>query len=271
MIKKIYKLFGGPKIRFQINEYLKSNFVVYQNYLLRTTDFYKFFSDFKNNHTGYEKIDLKLNHNQFSKEINPKKHLEIIKKLDLKLNPLYFKNLHTYGMRGIVFDKLYGKKIKQKYFLLPSNIVFLELISRINTKFLKNQIIVDIPSGLGNFLGYLNYFLPKECIIGIDNFSQISKEEVMLYQKKTFGYNVFLNSYLKERTDYFIWIIAGLPISYLENEIKKFKPKYLFIETTYIREFHLISGDYQVDFFNEIVIILKLKHTNSIKEYFIDN
>ena len=271
MIKKIYKFFGGSKIRFQINEYLKSNFVVYQNYLLRKTEFYTFFNDFKNNYAGYDKIDLKLNHNKYSKEINPKEHFEIIEKLDIKLNPLYFKNLHTYGMRGIVFDKLYGKKIKQKYFLLPSNIVFLELISRINTRFLKNQIIVDIPSGLGNFLGYLNYFLPKECIIGIDNFSQISRKEVMLYQKKTFGYNVFSNSYLKERTDYFIWMIAGLPISFLENEIREFKPKYLFIETTYIREFYLISDDYQVDFFNEIVIILKLKHINSIKKYFIEN
>ncbi len=54
----------------------------------------------------------------------------------------------------------------------------------VDTKFLKNQIIVDIPSGLGNFLGYLGDFLPKECLIGIDNFSQISRKEVMLYQKK---------------------------------------------------------------------------------------
>ena len=271
MIKKIYRFFGGPKLKFQINEYLKSNFIVYQNYLLRKTEFYKFFNDFKNRHAGYEKIDLKLNHSKYSNEINPKEHSEIIEKLDIKLNPLYFKNLHTYGMRGIIFDKLYGKKIKHKYFLLPSNIVFLELISRINTKFLKNKIIVDIPSGLGNFLGYLNYFFPKECIIGIDNFSQISREEVMLYQKKTFEYNVFSNSHLKERTDYFIWIIGGLPISFLENEIRKFKPKYLFIETTYIREFDLISDDYQVDFFNEIVIILKLKDINSLKKYFIGN
>ena len=271
MIKKIYKFFGGPEIRFQINEYLKSNFIVYQNYLLRKTEFYQFFNDFKNNYQGYEKIDLKLNHNKYLNEINPKEHFKIIEKLDVKINPLYFKNLHTYGMRGIIFDRLYGRKIKQKYFLLPSNIVFLELISRINTKFLKNQIIVDIPSGLGNFLGYLNYFLPKESIIGIDNFSQISREEVMLYQKKTFGHDVFSNSYLKEKTDFFIWIIGGLPISFLENEIRKFKPKYLFIETTYIREFYLFSDDYQVDFFNEIIIILKLKDTNSIKKYFIDN
>lgn len=271
MIKKIYKFFGGPKIRFQINEYLKSNFIIYQNYLLKKTKFYKNFNDFKNNYSGYDKIDLKLNHLNYSKEINPKEHFKIIQELDLKLNPLYFENLHTYGMRGIVFDKLYGKKIKQKYFLLPSNIIFLELISRIDTKFLKNQIIVDIPSGLGNFLGYLNYFIPKNCLIGIDNFSQISRKQVMLYQNKTFGFNVFSNSFLKERSEYFLWIIAGLPISFLENEIREFKPKYLFVETTCMREFNLVSDDYQVDFFNEIVIILKLKHLDSIKKYFIDN
>tara|TARA_B100001175_G_scaffold201052_1_gene170700 strand:+ start:170 stop:985 length:816 start_codon:yes stop_codon:yes gene_type:complete len=271
MIKKIYNFFGGPKIRFQINEYLKSNVIMYQNYILKKNEFYKLFNDFRKSNEGYDKIDIKLNHNQYSKEINPKEHFKIVEKLDIKLNPLYFKNLHTYGIRGIIFDKLYGKKIKEKYFLLPPNIVFLELISRINTKFLKNQKIVDIPSGLGNFLGYLSVFLPKECIVGIDNFSQISRKKVMLYQNETFGYNVFSNSYLKERTNYFIWIIGGLPISFLENEIRKFKPKYLFIETTYIPEFHLISNDYQIDFFNEIVIILKLKNINSIKKYFIDN
>lgn len=271
MIKKIYKFFGGPKVRFQINEYLKSNFVIYQNYILRKKKFYKFFNDFKNNNEGYEKIDIKLDHNGYLKKINPKEHFKIVEKLDFKLNPSYFKNLHTYGIRGIIFDKLYGKKIKEKYFLLPPNIVYLELISRINTKLLKNQIVVDIPSGLGNFLGYLCDFLPRDSIIGIDNFSQISRKKVMLYQKETFEYNVFSNSYLKERTNYFLWIIGGLPISFLENEIRKFKPRYLFIETTYIHEFYLISNDYQIDFFNEIVIILKLKNINSIKKYFISN
>ena len=93
----------------------------------------------------------------------------------------------------------------------------------------------------------------------------------MLYQNKTFGFNVFSNSFLKERSEYFLWIIAGLPISFLENEIREFKPKYLFVETTCMREINLVSDDYQVDFFNEIVIILKLKHLDSIKKYFIDN
>ena len=73
-------------------------------------------------------IKLILNHNIYSKEINPKEHFKIVENLNIKLNPLYFKNLHTYGIRGIVFDKLYGKGIKEKYFLLPPNIIFLELI-----------------------------------------------------------------------------------------------------------------------------------------------
>ena len=270
MIKNIYRFFGGPKIRFQFNEYMKSN-IIYQNYLLKKTNFYNFFNDFKNNYKGYSKIDIKLNHNKYSKEINPKEHFKIVQKLDIQLNPLYFKNLHTYGIRGIIFDKLYGKGIKEKYFLLPPNIVFLELISRINPKLFKNQIVVDIPSGLGNFLGYLGDFLPKECIVGIDNFSQISKKNISLYQKETFGYDVLSSSYLNKRKNYFIWIIGGLPISFLENEIRKFKPKYLFIETTYISELYLFSNDYQIDLFNEIVIILKLKNINSIKKYFIDS
>ena len=147
MIKRVYRFFGGPKIRFQINEFIKSNFIIYQNYILRKYGFYKNFNDFKSNQKGYNKIDINLNHEKYSIEINPKQHFKIVENLKLNLNPLYFKNLHTYGIGGIVFDRLYGKKIKEKYFLLPQNIVFLELISRINTKLLKNQIIVDIPSG----------------------------------------------------------------------------------------------------------------------------
>ena len=102
----------------------------------------------------------------------------------------------------------------------------------------------------------MNDFLPREGLIGIDNFSQISKKNVMSYQKQTFKYNVFSSSYLSETTNYFLWIIGGLPISFLKKEIIKFKPKYLFIETTYIHELNLISNDYRIDFFNEIAIIL---------------
>ena len=273
MIKRVYRFFGGPKIRFKTNQFIKLNFIIYQNYILRKSGFYKNFNDFKSNHKGYNKIDINLNHKKYSKEINPKQHFKIVKNLKINLNPHYFKNLQAYGIEGIVFDRLYGKKIKNKYFLLPPNIVFLELISRINFEFLKNYKIVDIPSGLGNFLGYLNYYLPKSCIAGVDNFSQISRENVILYQKQTFGFDVVSNSNLKERIDYFIWIIGGLPISFLEKEIKKFKPKYLFLETInsqYTNELYLISNEYEVDFFNEIVIILKLKNTNSIEDYFID-
>ena len=59
MIKKIYRFFGGPKIRFQIKEYLKSNFIIYQNYILRKSEFYKYFNDFKDTYEGYDKIDIK--------------------------------------------------------------------------------------------------------------------------------------------------------------------------------------------------------------------
>lgn len=271
MFKKIYRFLGGPKIRFQVKELIKSKLIFYQNHLLKKSEYYKNFNNFNNNHEGYYKIDINLNHNKYSKEIKPQEHFKIVEKLKININPLYFKNLHTYGIGGIIFDRVYGKEIKEKYFLRPSNIVFLELISRINFKFLKKAKIVDIPTGLGNFLGYLNYYLPKECLIGVDNFSQISKEKVILYQKKTFGFNVISNSYLKDKIDYFIWIVGGLPISYLEKEIKKFKPKYLFIETTYINDFDIISNEYEVDFFNEIVIILKLKSIISIEDYFDDN
>ena len=72
---------------------------------MKKKEFYKIFNEFKYNNEGYEQIDVKLNHNENQEKINPKEHLKIVEKLDIKLNPLYFKNLHTYGIRGIIFDK----------------------------------------------------------------------------------------------------------------------------------------------------------------------
>ena len=128
--------------------------------------------------------------------------------------------------------------------------------------------MVDIPSGLGNFLGYLNNFIPRENLIGVDNYSQISKENILRYQRQTFGFNIISNLELKDNLEYFIWIIGGLPIGFIVEEIKKFKPNYLFIQTSYMKQIDLINDLYEIDFFNEVVIILKRKKKVSIQEFF---
>ena len=84
MIKKIYKFFGGPKIKFQINEFLKSNVIFYQNYILKKKEFYKFFNDFKNNNEGYEKIDIKLK-------------VLVIQRMQVVWRILIFLCMHTYS------------------------------------------------------------------------------------------------------------------------------------------------------------------------------
>lgn len=268
MIKKIYRFFKGPLIRFQFKEYLKK-YSLYQDYLLEYREFKNTFFEFKDKNSMYQKIDLTLNHKKYLSEINPDLHLKIVKKLKLSQNPYYFHNLHSYGTSGIVFDKTYGSLIKEKYFLQCPNIVLLEIISRVNFNKKSNYYVVDLPSGLGNFLGYLNNYIPKENLIGVDNFSQISRENISRYQRQTFGFNIVSNSELKKDLEHFIWIIVQLPISYIIEDIKKFKPHYLFIQITYyLQETDLLNDLYDIDFFNEVVIILKKKNESSIQEFF---
>lgn len=268
MIKKIYRYLNGPLIRFQLKEYLKKYYRPYRNYLLKKRGFEDIFFEFKKKNPMYQKINLTLDHKKYLSEINPDEHSQIVKNLKLSKNPYYFHNLQSYALRGIIFDKAYGSLVKDKYFLLPPNIVFLEIISRIDFNKKSSYYVVDIPSGLGNFLGYLNNYIPREYLIGADNFSQISQETILRYQRQTFGFDIVSNSELKKDLEHFIWIIGGLPISYIIEEIKEFKPHYVFIETTYMEEINLIDDLYEIDFFNEVIIILKKKNESSIQEFF---
>ena len=269
VIKKIYRFFKGPLIRFQFKEHLKKYYRPYRNYLLKKHGFEDIFFEFKKKNPMYQKINLTLDHKKYLSEINPNLHLKIVKKLKLSQNPYYFHNLQSYGISGIVFDKTYGSSIKEKYFLQCPNIVLLEIISRVNFNKKSNYYVVDIPSGLGNFLGYLNNYIPREYLIGVDNFSQISQENILRYQRQTFGFDIVSNSELKKDLEHFIWIVGGLPISYIIEEIKEFKPHYVFIEINYyLQETDLLNDLYDIDFFNEVVIILKKKNESSIQEFF---
>jgi hypothetical protein len=169
-IWKIYFFIRGHFFRHIRRILIEFRF--YKNYKLKKSKFEDIFFTFKEKNTTYKEIQLKLNHKKYFYEINPDKHLKIVKKIKISQNLHYFLNLHNYSICGLIFDKIYDESIKSKYFLNPVNIVFLEVISRIN--FIKkfNYFVVDIGTGLGNFLGYLNSYIPKENLIGVDNFSQ---------------------------------------------------------------------------------------------------
>lgn len=285
--------FSGFKLF--IREILKNNSIFYQNYLLNKSKFYSYFNEFKINNLGYDKIELTLDHKLFDNKINRAKHfsllkniditkngfhsirfnrmkndlphetkkrLETLKKLNILPNPNYFEFLNSYGIRGIIFDRLYNRKIRESYFLLPANIVFLEIISRIDFTNIDGY-ISDIGTGLGNFLGYLNFFIEKNKIKGIDNFSLISNDSVNYYQEKTFDFKV-TNTFTQND---FLWILGGLPISFVINQINEYQPKYIMFESYYLKEFQLLN-DYSIDFYNEIITVVKIKSYQSLKFHF---
>jgi len=283
------------RFKLFIREILKNNSIFYQNYLLNKSKFYSYFNEFKINNLGYEKIELTLDHKLFDNKINrakhfsllkniditkngfhsvrfnrmkndlphePKKRLETLKKLNILPNPNYFEFLNSYGIRGMIFDRLYNRKIRESYFLLPANIVYLEIISRIDFTNIDGY-ISDIGTGLGNFLGYLNFFIEKNKIKGIDNFSLISNDSVNYYQEKTFDFKV---TNIFTQND-FLWILGGLPISFVINQINEYKPKYIMFESYYHKEFQLLN-DYNIDFYNEIITVIKIKSYQSLKFHF---
>ena len=284
------------KFKYFIREILKDHFTFYQNYLITKSRFFNHFIEFKKQNLGYDKIELTLNHSLLKKKINPKKHFfylknlkvtkngyhsinynaikdnlpsdpknrsELLKKNKISVNPNYFDYLNSFGIRGIIFDKIYTRKIRKSYFLLPSNIVFLELISRLDFSKI-NGFVFDIGTGLGNFLGYLNLYLDKNKIIGIDNFSLISLNSINCYQKQTFNFKVTSRYSFKNN---FLWTLGGLPISYIIKEIEKHQPQYIMFEFYYHQEVELLNN-YSVDFFNEIIIVVKMKHIKSLKTFF---
>jgi hypothetical protein len=52
-------------------------------------------------------------------------------------------------------------------------------------------------------------------------------------------------------------------------DINKFTPHYIFMETIYSGGIYLTEDLYEIDFFNEVVIILKRKDKSSIQEHYI--
>tara|TARA_B110000003_G_scaffold90285_2_gene92346 strand:+ start:877 stop:1695 length:819 start_codon:yes stop_codon:yes gene_type:complete len=188
--------------------------------------------------------------------------------LNKVINAEYFNDLHNYG---------YGEKIIKAtsfaelnyiktFHLYPANVFALnEVLDLVERESLKGGMIIDYPSGIGNIFLYLSKFFENDLFYGVDNFVQISQEDVSLYQK--FIGNVSeintIDYFYKHKNDKKIDVLISieLNLNLIIDNILELNPNYIIFETFYVSRFsHIkdkLSSKYDIYKINESIVIYK--------------
>lgn len=192
--------------------------------------------------------------------------------LQASINSEYFTNLNHYGYGYKILEdaKYRNLKFLDDFHLYPANVfVINETIKLIENGLIKEGLIVDFPSGIGNLFIYLDRFYNKSKFVGIDNFQQISREEVLKYQKgignkaeiKT--YEEFKHELIDHKVDLLVSIELNLDL--IIEEIMEIDSEFLMLETMYVSRYkHLIDSidlKYEIYCLNESIITFR-KRTN---------
>ena len=160
-------------------------------------------------HTAYE--NKKLMNTESSKIEEPR--LEKLKDLDFdkltnqskkssahlndSINKDYFSNLNNYGygVKLLKISNFQEFNFLKKIHLYPANVFVLnEIKTLLDRSEIGGGLIIDYPSGIGNLLIYLEEFYDKNKLYGIDNFEQISKNDVKKYQQEMDRFQEFIHA-----------------------------------------------------------------------------
>tara|TARA_B110000003_G_scaffold274944_1_gene316192 strand:+ start:562 stop:1368 length:807 start_codon:yes stop_codon:yes gene_type:complete len=251
--------------------------LIFLNYPLKTIT-YKFDFEYintllsneniiKTNEEKYTSLDDSLvSSYDFQKESESSRRNSI--HLQDGINPEYFTNLNHYGYgHKILEDANYNNfDFLESFHLYPANVfVINEIIKLIKNGQIKEGLIVDFPSGIGNLFIYLDRFYNKSKFVGIDNFKQISREEVLKYQKgignkaeiKT--YEEFKHELIHDKVDLLVSIELNLDL--IIEEIMEIDPEFLMFETMYVSRYkdllEIIVSKYDVYCINESIVTYK--------------
>ncbi len=194
-----------------------------------------------------------------------KTSIENSKNLANSINNEYFSNLNQYGYGRKILDfQAYSDlEFIDNFHLYPANVfVINEILKLQENQQIKNGLIVDYPSGIGNLLFYLSKFFPNENLIGIDDFSQISKKDIQDYQRNTSA--IEINKY--EETNFGevdVLVSIELTLDVIIENILKLNSKYLIFETMYVSRFSdlkkALEASYIVHSINESIVVYKHK------------
>lgn len=186
------------------------------------------------------------------------------------INKEYFTNLNNYGYGFKIISDAKYEHINQieKFHLYPANVfVLYEIHNLVNQQLISNGLIVDYPSGIGNLFIYLQKFINKKYFVGIDNFVQISKNQVFEYQKNT-GLNLDILTFeeliqTKDINNIELVVSIELNLDLILDNIIFLNPKFLILETFYISRYKklikILETKYDIFKINESIIVYQNK------------
>ena len=216
---------------FKLNRYKFLNYdIFYKNY--------KFDNFIKSINKKYGKFKSLQNPKNLLKEEVEDISLQSFKESnhlkDSSNSRFFFYELNSYFNNDyfICLNSSISKKLLDSFHLFPPNIFVLEKMFDLHRDGkIGNNYAVDFPCGITNFHQYLSLIYKEELLIGIDNFSQISKEDVKIYQenlKKFHIYETIDNPALnKLKVD--VVVSISIEIKEISTEIMELEPKYIFI------------------------------------------
>jgi len=223
----------------------------------------------KENFLKYNSLDFS-EVSKFSFENITNKSKKASNHLNASINSEYFDNIvkYGYGYKILKFKK-FNVNFLIDFHLYPANIFVLnEIINLVNDHFSNKHIVVlDYPSGIGNLALYLRQVVENSTFIGIDNYEQISKEDIIKYQNltmievDTYTYEEFQSLENNNNVDILVSIELNLQ-NVIEN-ILSIGSQFLIIETMYVSRYKNIQQSikkmYEVYTLNELIIVYKRK------------
>ena len=219
-----------------------------------------------------------------NQKLNNSLDLSSIKKLDFKketdlsiknsdhleksLNSEYFANLNSFGYGTRILKNLKSKDFEfvNSFHLYPANVyVINEIKNLIDKNLIDEGLIIDYPSGIGNLFIYISKFINHENFVGIDNFEQISRNDVEKYQKKmgskvsieTFEH--FISKNKNKEIDLIVSIELDLDL--IIDNVLKLNSSFLIFETMYVSRhksiIDILNKKYEIYSLNDLVVVYK--------------
>jgi len=239
---------------FKINRYKFLNYDI----LLKNYRFNNFVKSINKKYGGFNRLTYPKNmQSKAIQEVSKNSFKESNHLKDSLSSRFFFYELNSYFNNDyfICLNSSISKKLLDSYHLFPPNIFVLD---RLFTMYENNEIgdnyIVDFPCGITNFHQYLSHVYNDELLIGIDNYSQISKEDILKYQKNLKKFDIYESiehPALKEiKID--VVVVISIEIKDLTDDILKLNPKYIFLGSSdlnhdlnnleeYLNEYSLIE------------------------------
>lgn len=194
--------------------------------------------------------------------------LKYSKHLKQSLNSKYFDNLvhFGYGQRLLKANNFKDSNYIENFHLYPANVfVINELIKLLRDKQIGEGYIIDYPSGIGNLFLYLSRIIDSKLFFGIDNFTQIAKEDIDKYQScleeptNIITFEEFTK--VKKEKEIDVVISIELNLELIIKNLLKLSPRYLIVETFYVSRnktlLQSIKSKYSIDTINSSIVVFK--------------